>query len=95
MVPAKMLVNKTFKTHRRTLQVVYNEYSKSYEEILKLNNKISIHQRHLQFLAVEVFKSLMYLNPEFMWVYIDGKPIPYDLRNGFKLFLVNDYVAHI
>ena len=95
MVPAKMLVNKTFKTHRRTLQVVYNEYSKSYEEILKLNNNISIHQRHLQFLAVEVFKSLMHLNPEFMWVYIDEKPIPYDLRNEFRLFLVNNYVAHI
>ena len=30
---------------------------------LQLNNNMSIHQRHLQYLALEVFKPLMHLNP--------------------------------
>ena len=49
------------KIDHRTLQVVYNEYNKSYDELPKLNNKVSIHQRNLQYLALKVFKSL--LNP--------------------------------
>ena len=46
-----------------------------------------IHQRHLQYLALEVFKSLMHLNPEFMWSYFNENPLPYDLRKGIKVFL--------
>ena len=67
--------------------MVYNEYNKSYEELLQLNNKVSVHQRHLHYLALEVFKSLMHLNPEFMWSYFNENPIPYDLRKGTKVFL--------
>ena len=83
----KTLINKVFKIQHRTLQVVYNEYNKSYQELLQLNNIVSIHQRHLQYLALEVFKSLMHLNPEFMWSYFNEKPITYDLRKGTKVFL--------
>ena len=55
--------------------------------MLQLKNNMSIHQRHLQYLALEVFKSLMYLNPEFMWSYFNENPIPYELRKGTKIFL--------
>ena len=48
--------------HHRALHVVYNEYDKSYEELLQLNNNGSIQQRHWRYLALEVFKSLMHLN---------------------------------
>ena len=48
---------------------------------------MSIHQRHLQCLALEVFESLMHLNPEFMWSYFNENPIPYDLRKRTKVFL--------
>ena len=78
MFAGKTLINKICKIHHRTLQMDYNEYNKSYEELLQLNNNVSIHQRHLQYLALEVFKSLTHLNPEFMWSYIHENPIPYD-----------------
>ena len=87
MFAGKTLINKICKIHRRTPRVVYNEYNKSYRELLQLNNNVSIHQRHLQYLALEVFKSLMHLNPEFMWSYFNENPIPYDLRKGIKVFL--------
>ena len=80
-------INKICKIHHRTLRVVYDEYNKLYVEPLQLNNNVSIHQTHLQYLALEVFKSLMHLNPEFMWSYFNENPIPCDLRNRIKVFL--------
>ena len=62
MFAGKTLINKICKIHHRTIQVVYNEYNKSYEELL---------QRHLHYLALEVYKSLMHLSPEFMWSYFN------------------------
>ena len=47
-----------------------------------------VHQRHLQYLALEVFESLMHLNPEFKWSYFNENPIPYELRKGIKVFLL-------
>ena len=87
MFARKTLINKICKIHHGTLQVVYNKCSKSYEELLQLNNNVSIHQKHLQYLALEVFKTLMHLNLEFMWSYFNENPIPYDLRKGIKVFL--------
>ena len=51
MFASKMTINKICKLHYRNLKVVYNEYDKSYEELLEMNKSVSIHQRHLQFLA--------------------------------------------
>ena len=48
---------------------------------------MSIHQRHLQYLALEVFKYLMHLNPEFMWSYFNENLILSDLRKGTKVIL--------
>ena len=83
----KTLNNKICKIHHKILQVVYNEYNKSYEEPLQLHNNMSIHQRNLQYFALKVFKSLMHLNPEFMWSYFNENNILYDLRKGTKVFL--------
>jgi len=87
MFAGKTLLNKICKIHHRTLQVVYDDYNASYDELLQLNNSLSIHQRHLRLLAIEVFKSIMHLNPQFMWSYFEEKTIPYSLRNGSKLTL--------
>ena len=55
--------------HKKTLRVVYNEYEKNYKGVLADHYKIGIHQKHLQFLATEVFKSANKLNPQFMWCF--------------------------
>ena len=66
MFAGKALIIKICKIHHRTLQVVYDDFDKSYDELLELNRNLSIHQRHLRYLAIEVFKSIMHLNPQFM-----------------------------
>ena len=47
MFAGKTLINKICKIHYRTLQEVYDDLNKSYDELLELNNDMSIHQRHL------------------------------------------------
>ena len=43
MFAGKKLINKICKMYHRTLQVLYNEYNKSYQELLQLNNNVPIH----------------------------------------------------
>ena len=47
----------------KTLQVVYNNYMGKYDDVLALDNKLKTHQRYLQFLAIEIYKSKNALNP--------------------------------
>ena len=84
MFAGKILINKICKTHHRTLQVVYDDFNKSYDELLELNNDLSIHQRHVCYLAI---KSNMHLNPQFMWSYFEENQMPYNLRDRSKLIL--------
>ena len=53
------------KIHCKSLKVVYNS-NKNYNELLRDNNEVSIHQSHLRALICAVFKSLNSLSPEFL-----------------------------
>ena len=66
MFAGNTLINNICKIHHRTLQVVYDDFNKSYDELLELNNDLPIHQRHLRYFAIEMFKSIIHLNPHFM-----------------------------
>ena len=56
-------------------------------ELHQLHNNVLINQKQLHLLALEVFKSVMNLNPDFMYSYFNTNAIPYDLRKGTKVFL--------
>ena len=47
--------------------MVYDDLNSTSEEFLASHNYISIHQKYLKHLAIQIYKSLMNLNPEFMW----------------------------
>ena len=49
----------------------------TYDDFLVLENKLKTHQRHLQFLAIEICKSKSKLNPSFMWKRCSEKIITY------------------
>ena len=59
-----------------------------YENLLNRSDDISIHQKHLQYLAIEVYKSLPKLNSGFMWNFFEKNHAPYNLRQGDLLFLL-------
>ena len=51
--------------HKRALKLVY-QYSQNLtvQELLAKDKSISVHQKNLQFLATEIFKSKMGVSPE-------------------------------
>ena len=82
MLANKSSIDKILKIHKRTLQIVYDVYDESYENLLSRSDDISIHQKQLRYLAIEVYKSLTMLNPGFMWNFFEINHIPYNLRQG-------------
>ena len=75
------LYSKIDKIHHRTLKVIYQS-NDTYENLLLQSNTVSVHQRHLRFLMIEIYKSISQLNPQFMWSFFTHKDIPYNLRKG-------------
>ena len=82
MFPGKWSIAKICKVHLRTLQVVCNSYDKFCYDLLNFSSDISIHQRHLRFLAIELYKSLMNVNLEFIWEFLNKSPVQYNLWKG-------------
>ena len=66
MFAGKSSIAKICKIHFRALQDGYNIYDKSYHDLSNFSNDVSIHQRHLRFLAIQVYKSLVNINLELM-----------------------------
>ena len=87
MFSNKSLIDKILKIHKRTLQIAYDVYDESYENLLNRSDDISIHQKHLRYLAIKVYNSLTMLNPGFMWNFFERNNIPYNLRRVHLLLL--------
>ena len=87
MFANKPSIDKILKIHKITLQIVYDVYNESYENLLNRTDDISIHQKHMRYLAIEVYKSLTILNAGLMWNFCERNHISYNLRRGDLLFL--------
>ena len=66
MFCSRSMNNKINRIHERALRLVYLDYVSSFEDLLKKDNSVTIHQRNIQFLAIEMFKALNGLGPEIM-----------------------------
>ena len=54
------------KIHERALRLIYNDYTSEYQQLLSKDKSVTFHQRNLQHLCIEIFKTKMGLNPAFM-----------------------------
>ena len=76
------------KTHERALQIVYRDTESSFDELLTKDNSVSVHQRNLQLLMIEIYKTKNSLNPSFMEdICVERPNITYDLRNKAGLLV--------
>ena len=41
--------------HERSLRIVYNEYESLFQKLLELNNLVSVHDRNIRLLGIELF----------------------------------------
>ena len=60
-----------------------------YETLLELDNEVPIHQRNLQYLMIEIYKTNNNLNPSFMSEIFEARDVQYDLRNKNSLGIPN------
>ena len=80
---------KVDKIQERALRIVYNNSHVDYESLLKPDNAVSIHQRNLQYLMIEIYKTKKSLNPSFISEIFEARDVQYDLRNKNTLSIPN------
>ena len=81
--------NNINKIHERALRIAFVDTSLNFEELLKRPDSVTIHQRNLQLLAAEIYKTKIDLNPKFMNEIFVEKNNFYTLRGNDKLSIPN------
>ena len=60
------LNNRINRLHERSLRIVYNDYTSTFEELLMKDNSLSIHHRNLQVFATLLYKIINNQSPELL-----------------------------
>ena len=79
--------NKINKIHERALRIIHKDSTSNFQELLNKSNSVSVHQRNLQLLLTEIYKTVHNLNPTFMTQVFEEKDVPYNLRESNSLTL--------
>ena len=66
MFHSRTLNNKINRIHERALRLVYEDENLTFQELLDLDESMSIHHRNIQKLAIEMFKIKNNLSPPLM-----------------------------
>ena len=74
--------NRINSIHERALRITYRNYESTFQQLFK---QVSIHQRNLQILATETFKTKNGLNPVIMDNVFKFKTSAYNFRNAETL----------
>ena len=81
MFYSRKLNNKINRLHKRCLWLIYNDRISSYEELSDKDNSVPIHQKNLQKLAIEMFKTYTGRAPQIMnEVFPRNYTLNYNLR---------------
>ena len=89
MLHSRKINNRVNSLHERALRVVYRDYNATFSELLSKDKSVTIHQRNLQLLVTEIFKTKNELNPKIMEEIFTFKNVDYDLRNNTSLKIGN------
>ena len=82
MLHSRRLNDKINRLRERCLRVVYNNNQNTFEELLELDNSVSIHYKNLQCLAIELYKIFNGISPDIMKnVFPLNTSSTYDIRN--------------
>ena len=78
----RMLNNRINRLDERCLRIIYYDKHTSFKELLEKDKSVSIHQKNLQVLAMEMFKTYREISPEIMQdIFSIRKQGHYNLRN--------------
>ena len=63
------------------MRMIYkNENEEALDALLQRDGTLTIYQKNLQKLMVELYKTINYLNPPYMWDLFTKKVVEYDFR---------------
>ena len=65
--PASKEINRT---NARALKLLYEDYDSSFEQLLEKDGSITVHQRNLQNLMTEIYKTINQINPAYIWHFL-------------------------
>ena len=77
----RTLNNKINRLHERALRIVYKNDNLTFQQLLDKDNSVTIHDRNLQRLAVEMYKAKNGLSPLPMQALFSQQNYTHDLRN--------------
>ena len=84
MFHSRKLNNRINKIHERSLRIVFDDNISTFNELLMKDNSVTIHERNIQNLAIELYKVLNGLSPEIMSLIFPTKEnIKYCSKNQF------------
>ena len=66
MCHSRKLNNRINRIHERSLRIVYNDYVSSFKELLERDKSVTIHEKNLQYLAIEMYKVISGIAPPIM-----------------------------
>ena len=71
----------------KSLRLAYDDYESSFQTLLEKDNSTSIHDKNLQLLLSELYKTLHNLNPSFMKQIFTERNTCYNFRNISRISL--------
>ena len=96
MSHSRAMKNRINEIHEKALILVYKDKTNlSLDDLLKKDKSVSIHQRNLQTLAIEIYKERNDLGPEIMKGIFHFVQKPYNLRNDSTLQRRTNRTVHI
>ena len=81
MFHSKGVNNKANDLHERLLQIVYKDNISSFEDLLKMDKSLSVHQRNIQSLAIKLFKIKGNVSNNIMYDIFQTRKINYNLSS--------------
>ena len=78
--------NRINKMQERALRLVYKDERQTFNDLLKLDSSVTVHQQNLQILAKEIFKVKSSLAPEIMTELLEIKEPYHNLRSEASHF---------
>ena len=83
MFHSRTMNNRINTLHEKALRLVYtNKSNLSFDDLLKEDKSVKIHQKNLQILATEIYKVKIDLGPKIMVGIFHFAEKPYNLRNN-------------
>ena len=79
--------NRINRIHEKSLRFAYDDYESSFQTLLEKDNSTSVHDKNLQLLLTEIYKTLHNLNPSFIKEIFTERFTCYNLRNISRISL--------